>query len=331
MVNVTLNNGVVMPQIGLGTFLIPNKILSETIGKAYELGYRQFDSAWKYHNEREIAQALRDNGIRREDVFLTTKISASALYFGKYKYGRRAFLNVPNFRSIRDLIQESIDNLQTDYVDLFLIHYPYPESDKIWRTLCDFHSNGQIRSIGVSNFLIPHLDALRESSDIVPAVNQFEISPLNTQKALISECQKRGIAVEAMSTFSHFRSVEPRAEIMNNPMLIKIAKDHGKSVVQIVLRWLFQQNIIIIPKTWDYNHLKENISILDFALSEEEMKVVNSLDQGKFLNYNPLGQQQGFVSKHKDWPGFVQWEKETGGSIFNRIRLKLFADSHLKI
>lgn len=324
MNEVVLNNGVRMPQIGLGTFLIPKEILSETIGKAYELGYRQFDTAWKYHNEKEIAQALKDNGIDRKDVFLTTKISAAALHFGKYKYGRRSVLNIPNFRSIKDVIQESIDNLGTDYVDLFLIHYPYPESDRIWKILEKFYSNGVIRAIGVSNFLPPHLDAIWDISGIVPAVNQFEISPLNTQKELIAECQKRGIAVEAMSTFSHFRSVAPRKEILCDPNLLEIAEAHGRSVVQIVLRWMYQQNIILIPKTWDPNHLAENISIFDFSLTPEEMAIIDSMDKGRFLNYNPLGQQQGFVKKHLDWPGFIEWNNSTGGSLFNRVKRRIF-------
>lgn len=328
MKDIILNNGVRIPQIGLGTFLIPKEILSQTIGKAFELGYRSFDTAWKYHNEKEIAQAFKDNGIQRKDVFLTTKISAAALHFGKYKYGRRSMMNIPNFRRIKDVIQESIDNLGTDYVDLFLIHYPYPESDKMWRALDDIYCEGRIRAIGVSNFLSPHLDALKDCSNIIPAVNQFEISPLNTQKALIADCQTRGIAVEAMSTFSHFRSVEPREEIMKHPYLVEMANSHGKSVVQIVLRWLFQQNIIMIPKTWNFNHLAENISVLDFALSDEEMSIVDSIDKGKFLNYNPLGQQQGFVRNHLDWPGFIQWNQETKVSLKDRIN-NIFNINHI--
>ena len=323
MKNVILNNGISMPQVGLGTFLIPNDLLSQTIGKAYELGYRQFDTAWKYKNENIIAKALRENGIDRGDVFLTTKISAAALHFGSYKYGRRGILNIPNFRRIKDVIQESIDNLGSDYVDLFLIHYPYPESDKMWRALNDLYNEGKIRAIGVSNFLQPHLEALKDCSDIVPAINQFEISPLNTQKTLINYCQERGIVVEAMSTFSHFRSVSPREEILQNPKLVAIASNHSKSVVQIVLRWLLQQNIVVIPKTWDFNHLKENISIFDFNLSPEEMEIIDSLDKGHFLNYNPFGQQQGFVRKYKNWPGFVNWNQENGGSLSKRIRAKL--------
>ena len=308
-----------MPQLGLGTFLIPEEEMSRTIGEAYALGYRQFDTAWKYKNEAAICKALKDNGIKREDVFFTTKINAAALYYGQYKYGRKSILNVRNFKTIKGIIQESFDNLGTDYIDLFLIHYPYPESDKMWRALEELYKEGCIKAIGVSNFLSPHIEALRDISDVVPVVNQFEISPLNTQKELIQYCQNRGIAVQAMSTFSHFRSVLPREEVVNSDLLKAIAIKHEKSVVQIVLRWMLQQNIIMIPKTWDSNHLKENISIFDFELSNEEMNLVDSMDKGHFLNYNPFGQQQGFVKKYRNWGGFQEWNKHNGRSLLKML------------
>ena len=319
---IKLNNGLEMPQLGLGTFLIPDNEISRTIGDAYELGYRQFDTAWKYKNEKAIAQALKDNGIKREDVFLTTKINAASLNDCQYKDVRKAILNVPNFRTIKDVIQESFDNLGTDYVDLFLIHYPYPESDKMWCALESLYQDGRIKAIGVSNFLPPHIEALKDVSDIVPAVNQFEISPLNTQKSLIRYCHERGIAVQAMSTFSHFRSVEPRKEIMDDQILNAISAKYNKSVVQVVLRWMKQQDIIMIPKTWNYDHLKENISIFDFELTQEEMVAIDTMDGGHFLNYNPYGQQYGFVRKYKDWEGFQNWNKENKVSILNRIKQK---------
>ena len=180
----------------------------------------------------------------------------------------------------------------------------------MWKELVGLYKEGRIRAIGVSSFLIPHLEALSEISDVVPAVNQFEISPLNTQKELISYCQERNIAVEAMSTFSHFRSNEPRLEIIENEILLDIAKQHNKSVVQIVLRWLIQQNVIVIPKTWNKIHLKENISIFDFKLSDEECKIIDSMDRGKFLNYNPWSAQDGLPKKYKSNSGFEEYNKE---------------------
>lgn len=315
MKHIVLNNGVEMPQVGLGTFLIPNEEMTRTIGEAFDMGYRQFDTAWKYQNESAICKALKDNGIKREDVFLTTKINAAALNRHPYKYGRRSIFNIPNGKSIKQVIQESFDNLGTDYIDLFLIHYPYPNADKMWRELEKFYKEGRIRAIGVSNFLQPHIDALSEITDIVPAVNQFEISPINTQKELIKFCQIRGIAVQAMSTFSHFRSTAPRKEIVDSEVLIPIAKKYGKSTVQIVLRWMFQQNIIMIPKTWYTPHLKENISIFDFELTSDEMSEIDSLDRGKFLNYNPLGQQQGFFRKVRKREEFKEWNNQHPSNI----------------
>lgn len=283
----TLNNGVEMPQIGLGTFLIPKDKLPQTLIEAYRLGYRNFDTAWRYYNEKEIADTFRSVGINRKDLFITTKVNADALYKNPYYYGWHSILNRRNSKSIRDAILESFDNLGTDYIDLFLVHWPWPMYLKMYEELTKLYHEGRIRAIGVSSFTIGHLKSLKDVSDVTPAVNQIEISPLNTQKELIKYCQDRGIQVEAMSTFSHFRSVEPRKEIMDNPMLQEIACAHGKSVVQIVLRWLVQQDIIVIPKTWDANHLKENIDIFDFCLSEEEMVAIDNLDQGKCLNYDP--------------------------------------------
>lgn len=312
-----------MPQLGLGTFLIPANKMTETIGKAFDMGYRQFDTAWRYHNEDQIAKALKDNGIRREDVFITTKINADGLYMGDYKYGLKRYFNLRNGKSIKRIIQESFDNLQTDYIDLFLIHWPWPLSPRMWEELSKQYLAGRIRAIGVSNFLQPHLEALAETSDIVPAVNQFEISPLNTNKRLIRYCQERGIAVQAMSTFSHYRSVKPRNEILENNVLREIGRNHNKSVVQVVLRWMLQQDIIMIPKTWNEDYLKENISIFDFDLSKEEMQAVDALDGGLFLNYNPLSAQEGLPRKYRNWEGFKEWDKYYKPKGFSKILHKL--------
>lgn len=143
------------------------------------------------------------------------------------------------------------------------------------------------RAIGVCSSFPPHFEAFKDVSDVIPAVNQFEISPLNVQDKLIKYCKDRGICVEAMSTFSHFRSNEPRKEIFENEILMGIAQDHNKSVAQVVLRWLVQKEIAVIPKTWNFEHLAENIDVENFTLSEDEMKRIDSLDQGKFLNYHP--------------------------------------------
>ena len=138
---------------------------------------------------------------------------------------------------------------------------------------------------------------------MIPAINEVELSPLNSQKKLIKWCQDKDIQMTAMSTFSHFRSCKPRMEIIEHPSIIPIAKKHGKSVVQVVLKWLVQQKVAVIPKTWDFSHLEENISIFDFELSQEEMAIIDSLDQGKWLNYHPDFALKNLPDKYKDY----QW------------------------
>lgn len=311
-----------MPQLGMGTFLIPKEKLSETIGEAYKLGYRQFDTAWRYYNEKEIAQALKDNGIKRKDVFITTKVNADALYQKDYQYGLHRFFNRKNGKTIQEAIQESFDNLETEYIDLFLIHWPWEMTAAMWDELTKRYKSGQIRAIGVSNFLQPHLEYLKEISDIVPAVNQIEISPLNVHHELINYCRRNGIAVQAMSTFSHYRSVEPREEIFCSPILKKIGAKYNKSVVQVVLRWMLQQDIIMIPKTWNFDYLKENISIFDFELSEEDMAQINSMNQGRWLNYNSLGEQWWLPLHLRKWEGFKEWDNYCHRSALSKFMTK---------
>lgn len=304
MKNIVLNNGVEMPQHGFGTYMIPKERLSEVIGWAYEMGYRQFDTAWRYYNEDIIADALKENGIKREDVFITSKFNADSVCKYGYHSAKLSFLNKIRKETIHNAIEESFKNLRTDYIDLYLIHWPYDFVKDVWKEMEKFYREGRIRAIGVCSFLPPQFEALRSVSDIVPVVNQFEISPLNTQKDLIKWCQSRGIAVEAMSTFSHFRSVEPRSELMNHKKLLPLAEKYGKSVVQVVFRWLLQQDVIIIPKTWEYKHMLENISLWDFTISDEDMAIIDSIDNGRFLNYDPYTATKGFKRYFKRWPGF---------------------------
>lgn len=309
MKQIILNNGVEMPQVGLGTFLIPKEYFSDTILNAYDLGYRQFDTAWRYQNESDLSLALQKNKIKREDVFITTKVNAHELYLWGYWFGKRRFLNVRNFKSIKSAIEDSFENLGTDYIDLFLVHWPWPIFRDMYKELVSLYKEKRIRAIGVSNCLKPHIDYLLEATDVIPAVNQIEISPLNTQKDTINYCQSLGISVEAMSTFSHFRSTKPREEILQNKILLEIAREKDKSVVQVVLRWLIQQNIIVIPKTWDINKLKENINIFDFSLEDDEMSKIDSLDKGRFLNYDPFSSFESLPRRiYKDWKPYKDWK-----------------------
>ena len=160
-------------------------------------------------------------------------------------------------------------------------------AQEIYAELVRMQKDGRIRAVGVCSSLPPHLDAFVDATGVVPAMNQFEISPLNTQKKLIKYCQERGICVEAMSTFSHYHTTETRKNIVENETIAPIAERHGKSIPQVILRWLVQQGVIVIPKSSNRDRLKENISIFDFELTSEEKGIIDGLDQGRFLNYKP--------------------------------------------
>lgn len=304
---ITLNNGVQMPKVGLGTFLIPNENIIETIGKAYALGYRCFDTAWRYHNEEMIAKALKVHNIPREDVFITTKVNEDALYWGGWPASQKIRKYNLRQRTVRMAIEDSFKNLHSDYIDLFLLHAAWPQYPHMWRILSELYKKGRIRAIGVSNFLPPHLDSLNYISDVKPVVNQFEISPLNTQKSLIRYCQDNDIAVQAMSTFSHYRSVEPRLEILESPIIRPIAEKYGKTIPQIVLRWLIQQDIMVIPKTWNEKYLAANINLFDFQLADEDMRIIDSMDQGKFLNYNPYPSLSNIPMSYPNWSKWIKF------------------------
>lgn len=307
MENFILSNGIEMPKEGMGTYLIEKDNLPFLLMEAYNMGYRKFDTAWRYKNERIITDTFfKKNGIKRENVFITTKVNQSGMFLFGY-HGTSDFIHRAaniRYRGVKKAIQASFDNLGLDYVDLFLVHAACAWYLEMYEELTRLYKQGRIRAIGVSSFLPPHIESLKEVSDIVPMVNQFEISPLNTQKDLIRYCQDKGIVPEAMSTLSHYHSNEVRKEIVENETIVKIAMTHGKSPAQIVWRWLYQQGVSIIPKSRIVEHLKENISIFDFELSDDEMADIDILDGGKFLNYDIYPKLQFLPEKYKDWKGF---------------------------
>lgn len=304
-----LSNGAAMPKVGMGTYRIDNTILPQTLKSAYELGYRKFDTAWRYRNERLLTDTLFSKlGIKREDIFITTKVISHGLFLwgwhGNSDWLHKAANYLTRIRSVEKAIELSFKNLNVEYIDLFLVHAVCPWYLEMYEVLTKFYKQGRIRAIGVSSFLPPHIESLKDVSDIVPMVNQFEISPLNTQKQLIAYCQNNGIIPEAMSTLSHYQSNEVRTEILENEKIVNIAQKMDKTPAQIVWRWLYQQGVSIIPKTWDPVHLKENISIFDFDLSSEDIATIDSLDQGKFLNYDCYTKLQYLPKQYRTWTGF---------------------------
>lgn len=279
MENVVLNNGIEMPLLGLGTWPFKGADLKRVLHSAYEIGYRSFDTAWLYKNEHDIGEFLSSRNIDRNQCFITSKLHIDDLYFCGYH--RKFHLR---YKGVKSAFRDSCRRLNTDYIDLYLLHWPFPGWQYMWEDLVELYNSGYIRAIGVSSFSESHIEELKKISGILPAVNQFEISPLNTRKELIKYCQENGIRVEAYSPFGRGKGT---ISIMEDNRLITLSAKYEKSVAQIVLRWFIQQGIIAIPRTDKVHKLQENIDIFDFILSDEDMAVVDSLNKNAFFGHVP--------------------------------------------
>lgn len=265
MRQVRLNNGVVMPAIGYGVFQIPREETAKAVSEALEVGYRMIDTAAAYFNEKEVGEAIRDSGLKREDIFVTTK-----LWVQDYEYddALKAF-------------DRSMANLGLDYLDLYLLHKPYGNYYAAWRALEKLYKEGRIRAIGVTSFTDERLLDLSLYNEIKPMVNQVETNPYFPQVETHDFLAAEGIQQEAWSPFA-----EGKEGLFTNPVLEGIARHHGKSVGQVVLRWLNQRNIIVIPKTVRKERMIENLDIFSFALSDDEMEAITRLDKGKSVVFD---------------------------------------------
>lgn len=264
---VVLNNGIEIPQLGYGVYQIaPEDVRGATLA-AFEAGYRHIDTAAAYGNEAGVGEAIRSSGLPRDEIFITTKLRNADQ---GYESGLAAF-------------ETSRRALGVDVVDLYLIHWPYALHDRYvdtWRALEKLYAEGAVRAIGVSNFLEPHLDRVRDEGTIVPAVNQFEIHPSFQQSALTATSLERGIAVEAYSPLGQAKDVD-------DPTVRAIATSHGKTPAQAILRWHVQQGFIVIPKTVTPHRVRENIDIFDFELSAGEMQQISGLEAGLRTSGDP--------------------------------------------
>lgn len=268
--SVTLNNGVKMPVIGLGTHTLSGRVLYRTIKTAYGLGYRNFDTAWLYNNETSLKWALRLAGIKRDNIFITSKLEWK-------QYVTEA--------SVEKCFKGTLRRLGTDYIDLYLVHWPKPEMYlDMWAGIVELYKKGYVRAIGVSSFLPEHIETLHKVSDIIPAVNQVELHPLNNRMELVEYCKSRGIQVEAHSPFARGAAA---SELMKNELLLKIADKYNKSAAQIILRWIVQQGLVTIPRSVHEFKLRQNIQVLDFNLAEEDMSAIDSLNANKFFGGDP--------------------------------------------
>jgi len=272
-----LNNGLEIPEIGLGSSIIPQKKTWENykLAKrqqqlyldAINCGCRLFDTSSAYGKNEDILGNVISKTEKREDMFLMVKISNAEQRDG----------------NISVAYDNALNRLKTDYIDLLLLHWPQTETfERSWLQMIKLYKKGRVKAIGVSNFHQQHLNSLAKVSDIVPAINQIEIHPLFTQKPLIDYCQKRGIQVVSYSPLGRMHDV-----LIKNKHLRDLARKYRKTVPQIILRWNIQLGIIPIPRTLSLNHYKEFINIKDFELSQEEILRIDSINENIRLRYNP--------------------------------------------
>ncbi len=261
-----LNNGLKMPWLGFGVFKISDgQDVERAINYAFESGYRSFDTAAAYRNELGVGKAIRESGIPREEIFLTTKV---------WNGDQREKRTLAAF-------EESLERLGTEYVDLYLVHWPvkgcYQET---WRVMEEIYQSGRAKAIGVSNFMVHHLEDLLSDSQVVPAVNQIEFHPLLVQPELLKFCQEHKIQVEAWSPLM-------QGQIVTEPAVQKMAEKYDKTPAQIALRWNLQHEVVTIPKSANPNRIAENAQIFDFELSQADMNVLDALDAGKRVGPDP--------------------------------------------
>jgi 2,5-diketo-D-gluconate reductase A len=265
--SLTLNNGVEIPQLGFGVFLVQPDATVETLSNAIEIGYRHIDTAQGYRNEREVGQAIKGSGIDRSEFFVTSKLANDRLDFDQALSGFDA----------------SLEALDLDVLDLFLIHWPLPtlrDYVEAWRAFEKILADGRVRSVGVSNFQIAHLQRILDECEIVPAVNQIESHPYLAQTELVAFDDAHGIATEAWSPLG-------RGAVLNDEVLVRIGELHAKSAAQVTLRWHIQRGSIIFPKSMSPARMRENFEIFDFELSDDEVRQIDALDRGERVGPDP--------------------------------------------
>lgn len=255
---ITLNNGVKMPAVGFGVFRITDEVeCEEAVLKAIQAGYRHIDTASAYGNEKAVGKAIKRCGIPREELFVTTKL----------------WISDTNYEGAKKAFEKSLQNLGTDYVDLYLIHQPYNDYYGAWRALEELYNEGKIRAIGVDNFTQERLADFITFNKIKPAINLIEANPLYQRHEDFAYMQEKEIQMEAWSPLAAGKD-----NLFTNPILLELSKKYNKSVAQIVLRWLFQRKIISVAKKTHFNQMKENIDIFDFVISENDMRKIMTLD-----------------------------------------------------
>ncbi|KKJ93410.1 aldo/keto reductase [Micromonospora sp. HK10] len=261
--DISLNDGNTIPQLGFGVFQIDPKDTARAVGTALEVGYRHIDTAQMYGNEAEVGQAIRAAGLDRRDVFVTSKLNNG---FHRPEDARKAF-------------EQTLRELRFDYIDLFLIHWPLPtryDGDFVstWRTLEEFQRDGRAKSIGVSNFQVAHLERLAAETEVTPAVNQVEAHPYFGNEEVRAYGRAHNILTEAWAPIA-------QGKVLDDPTLVDLAEELGRTVAQVVLRWHVQRGDIVFPKSTTPARIQENFQIFDFSLDDAAMERIDSLNKGE--------------------------------------------------
>lgn len=262
---ITLNNGIKMPKLGFGVFQIPENETKTAVLNALNAGYRLIDTAQSYFNEAAVGEALKENSIPREDIFLTTKIWID-------NYGTK---------ETEKSLEESFKKLQVDYIDLVLLHQPINDYYAAYRVLENYYNQGKIKAIGVSNFSPNRLADIAAFNTIKPQINQVETNPFHQQITPQENMIARNVQMEAWAPLG-----EGKNNIFQNPVLQEIASLHNKSVAQVILRWLIQRDIVVLAKSVNKERIKENINIFDFQLSAQEMELIKMLDTSESIFFD---------------------------------------------
>lgn len=266
---ITLHDGTPIPQLGFGVYQIPANDCENAVLDAIEVGYRHFDTAQIYENEAAVGRALKASGLPRSDFFVTTKL---------WNPWQGRHTTAPAFH-------ESLKELDTDYVDLFLIHWPMPKIDKYletWEVMQTFVEAGTARSIGVSNFLSDHLARLLENSTYMPSVNQIELHPAYQRRELVAQCVENAIAIEAYAPLG-----QGAYPLLTHPVIARIAAQTERTPAQVVLRWHLQNDTIVFPKSTTPARIRENFALFDFALTAEQMQSIDDMERNGRVSHDP--------------------------------------------
>lgn len=278
MEHVVLSNGVKIPKLGFGVFQIPREKTVQAVMDAAQVGYRHFDTAQSYMNELELGIGLKKSGVKREDLFVTSKIWIS-------NYG---------YEKTKESVYTSLEKLHTDYLDLMLLHQPYGDWFGSYRALVDLYNEGVLRAIGVSNFYPDRITEAALFTDMVPHVNQVEVNPFNQQWFAQDNMKELGVQMEAWAPFA-----EGKNGLFTNPVLEQIGKKHNRSVGQVVLRWLTQRGIIVLAKSVRKERMEENLNSFDFNLDADDMATIKSIDTNTSMFFDH--RDPAMVRRFYDW------------------------------